>query len=473
MKAIRSGLLATLFLVLAADALAGTGRVIIVNRDAAGVGFNDPTPVAPVGGNEGTTIGQQRLNVFERAGKRWSGVLDMKVDIRVRASFASLTCTDTDVVLGQASAETWHLNFPNAPQRDVYYPAALANQIAGADLDPTTDEIFAQFNSALDNPTCRGEAGWYYGFDGDEDTDDALYTVVLHELGHGLGFVGGGYDLYLGKPTVFDTNIFDVTAGLRWNQMSSAQRLVSRTNTGKVVWAGPNATGRAPLYLEPVTTLTVTEPSAVARNYDIGTAGFGPAANRSPISGQMVAVADAANVEGPTTTDGCTAYSNTSAIAGRIALVDRGTCTFVLKALNAQAAGAIGVVIADNRRETCQPPSMGGSNDEIRIPVVSITQDDGAAMRAQLPTATVGATLRVDPSQRAGATSEGYVRLFAPCTYRGGSSTYHFDTSASPNLVMEPAINADLLDTVDLTVYLMMDIGWAQPPRTGRRTLRR
>jgi hypothetical protein len=131
------------------------------------------------------------------------------------------------------------------------------------------------------------------------------------------------------------------------------------------------------------------------------------------------------------------------------------------------------VVIADNRRETCQPPSMGGSNDEIRIPVVSITQDDGAAMRAQLPTATVGATLRVDPSQRAGATSEGYVRLFAPCTYRGGSSTYHFDTSASPNLVMEPAINADLLDTVDLTVYLMMDIGWAQPPRTGRRTLRR
>lgn len=469
--AIRRGFLVTILLVLAADALAGTGRIIIVNRDGAGVGFNDPTPVTPVGGNEGTTIGQQRLNVFERAGARWSSVLEINVDIRVRASFASLLCSNDSVILGQASALTTHMNFTNAPLRDVLYPAALANQLAGRDLAPSEDDIFAQFNSALDNPTCRGAAGWYYGFDGNEETDDALYTVVLHELGHGLGFIGGGVDQ--STPTVFDTNIFDVTAGLRWNQMNAPQRELSALNTGKLVWAGPNVTARAPLFLEPVTTLTVTEPSAVARNYDIGTAGFGPAANRSFISGPIVAATDAANVDGPATTDGCSAYENAAAVAGRIALVDRGTCTFVIKALNAQAAGAVGLVIADNRKETCQPPSMGGSDDSVRIPVVSITQDDGAALRAQLPATTVSASLRVDPSQRAGMTSAGQVRLYAPCTLQGGSSIYHFDTTASPNLVMEPAINADLLDTLDLTVYLMMDLGWTQPPRTGRRTLRR
>ena len=465
--AIRRGFLVTILLVLATNALAGTGRIIIVNRDSAGEGFNDPTPVTPVGGNEGTTIGQQRLNVFERAGARWSSVLEINVDIRVRASFASLTCDETGVILGQAGAITTHMNFPNAPLQNILYPAALANQLAGRDLAPTEDDISAQFNSALDNPTCRGADGWYYGFDGDEETDDALYTVVLHELGHGLGFIGGGVDQ--NTPTVFDTNIFDVTAGLRWSEMNAPQREISAINTGKLVWAGRNVTERAPRYLDLATTLTITEPEAVARNYDYGTAVFGPPANRALISGQIIAATDDAN---PSATDGCTAYNNASAVAGRIALVDRGNCPFVLKAANAQAAGAIGLLIVNNV-STCVPLDMAGIDPTIRIPVVSITQDDGAALRAQLPSTTVSASLRVDPSQRAGATSAGQVRLYAPCTFRRGSSIYHFDTTASPNLVMEPAINADLLDTLDLTVYLMMDLGWTQPPRTGRRTLRR
>jgi hypothetical protein len=81
--------------------------------------------------------------------------------------------------------------------------------------------------------------------------------------------------------------------------------------------------------------------------------------------------------------------------------------------------------------------------------------------------------LRVDPSRRSGTSAQGYVRLYAPCTFQGGSSVYHWDTVASPNLLMEPSINADLVDNVDLTVYQLMDIGWTQPARTGRRFLRR
>ena len=54
------------------------------------------------------------------------------------------------------------------------------------------------------------------------------------------------------------------------------------------------------------------------------------------------------------------------------------------------------------------------------------------------------------------------MRLYAPATVALGSSISHFDTVASPNLLMEPFINADLRSTrnLDLTPALMQDIGW-------------
>ena len=52
-KAVSAAALASL--VLGGMAQAATFQV--TSRDAPGVGFNDPTPVAPVGGNPGTTIG--------------------------------------------------------------------------------------------------------------------------------------------------------------------------------------------------------------------------------------------------------------------------------------------------------------------------------------------------------------------------------------------------------------------------------
>jgi len=60
---------------LAATLLAGplhAATITIVNADGAGEGFNDPTPAAPVGGNPGTTVGAQRLYVFQYAASIWS-----------------------------------------------------------------------------------------------------------------------------------------------------------------------------------------------------------------------------------------------------------------------------------------------------------------------------------------------------------------------------------------------------------------
>ena len=60
---------------------AGPARFEIININAPGIGFNDPTPVAPVGGNTGTTLGQQRLIAFTYAASIWSARLDSNVPI--------------------------------------------------------------------------------------------------------------------------------------------------------------------------------------------------------------------------------------------------------------------------------------------------------------------------------------------------------------------------------------------------------
>ena len=79
------------FVLLAGDRLlAGPAQIIIVNVNAPGVGFNDPTPAAPVDGNTGTTLGEQRLIAFQYAASLWAARLDSSVPIRIRAQFTAL-----------------------------------------------------------------------------------------------------------------------------------------------------------------------------------------------------------------------------------------------------------------------------------------------------------------------------------------------------------------------------------------------
>jgi hypothetical protein len=85
----------------------------------------------------------------------------------------------------------------------------------------------------------------------------------------------------------------------------------------------------------------VNAPAAIAGAKGAGTAVFGPQA--FDVSGDLVLAQDAADEAGPTTTDGCSPFTNAAAVAGRIAAIDRGVCTFVVKVKNAQNAGAAAV----------------------------------------------------------------------------------------------------------------------------------
>jgi hypothetical protein len=160
---------------------------------------------------------------------------------------------------------------------------------------------------------------------------------------------------------------------------------------------------------------------------------------------------------GASTTDGCEPFTNAAAVAGKVAFVDRGTCGFAVKAANAQAAGAAGLIIGNNQAGGAI--GLGGSDPAVTIATISVSQEDGTAIKAASPGVTV--EFYVDPTRQAG-TNQGYVRLYAPTTVALGSSISHYDTVATPNLLMEPANNADLRSAtnLDLTPALMQDIGW-------------
>jgi len=472
MKTKRIGLhAAALFCLLALAPLAAHATTItIVNLDAAGEGFNDPTAAAPVGGNNGATVGQQRLNVFNRAAAIWGDLLPSTVTIVVEAQFNPLTCSSSSGVLGSAGPRTVHSGFANQPVAAHWYHQALANKLSGVD-NSINNDIQATFNSSVGTPGCLDTAPWYYGFDHAQGTGLDLLAVVLHELGHGLGFsttTSASNGIFLGTapnqlPSVFDKFLFDITAGLHWDQMSNAQRVASAINTNNLVWDGPVTTSKAPTFLQQPR-LLVNSPPVIAASYPASTADFGTKLTSGGVSGSLVLVTDGA---GMATNDGCEAFTNAGAIAGNIALVDRGNCPFSQKAINAFAAGASALVIANNQAGLLE---MTGSAPGVTIPIIMIQQGDGNVIKGQLG-GGVNATVGLDPTVHPG-TNAGKVVMYAPNPVQPGSSVSHFDTSLQPNALMEPAISGDLTDDVDLTRYAFQDLGWVNgntsvPPPAG------
>ena len=457
-------------------------NIIIVNMDPPGVGFNDPTPATPVGGNMGTTLGQQRLNAFEYAASIWEAAIDSNVTIRIRSNFGPLSCTATSAVLGSAGARGIWANTPNAREKNTWYHVALANKQAGADVDPTVDDMSASFNANIGTPGClQSSGGWYYGLDAltnlapNGATKTNLVAVLLHEFGHGLGFstfVNRTTGDYLGYPTlpypdVYLKRIFDNTLNMYWDQMSASQRLTSRLNDGKLAWAGATVTAEAPDVLQRSGLLTVSSPSSIAGSYALGQAEFGTFLSYPGLAGELVQALDAANASGPLTTDGCTAIQND--VSGKIAFINRGTCSFTIKVKNAQDAGAIGVVIGDNAA-SATPADLGGSGNrafdsQITIRSGRVTLAVADRLRSGLSSGTVNVVLGTDPtSNLRGGDNQGRVLLYAPTAFASGSSTSHFDTRATRNLLMEPFITSNLTHDLqaphDLTLAQMRDIGW-------------
>ena len=440
----------------AASAFA-TATITIVNNNAAGVGFNDPTPRAPVGGNPGMTLGDQRLFIFTTAANIWGNVLTSPVPILVRAQFANQTCNATGATLGSTGVLSSHRDFAGAPFAGTWYPQSLANRLFGSDLNAASPDMNTTFNMAIDTGCFGPGLVWYYGIDGLEGVNIEMLPVALHEIGHGLGCTtttsGTSGNWSSGFPHVYDHFLMDNTNGLHWSDplMTPAQRAASAISVNHLVWDGPRGIAEAAGYLGPRPQLQVNVPALA--NMEVQTASFGPAITLAGFTGDVVLAEDGTDP----ITDICEPVTNGGAITGKIALVDRGTCTFVSKALAVQAAGAVGMIVANN--VAAGLPGMGGTDPTITIPCIGISQADGNTLKANLGMG-VNVTMLLNPALMAGADPNGKPLMYAPNPFAGGSSVAHWDISMSPNALMEPSISPSLHDAVDISHGMFVDIGW-------------
>lgn len=184
---------------------------------------------------------------FQRAVNIWATQVTSRVPITISAQFRPLGAN----VLGQAGPNFLWRNFPGAPVAATWYVDALANKRRGAQLNAAPD-IVAQFNSAF--------ANWHFGSGLAPAGKYDFTTVVLHEIGHGLGFIGLasvssglGSVRAFGSPAIYDrfTENNPGTAMLSFADSSAV--LAAQLQSGNLFFDSPavraaNGNVRAKLY---------------------------------------------------------------------------------------------------------------------------------------------------------------------------------------------------------------------------------
>jgi hypothetical protein len=138
---------------------------------------------------------------FQYAVDIWASLISSPVPINIRATWTNLGGT----TLGSAAPNEYRVG-PDGSQKDLgIYGIALAEKIARRGLNhPDSADIRANFN--------RNRADWYYKLDARPPANKIdLVSVVLHEIGHGLGFIsfarvpdGGTTASFESRPTVLD-----------------------------------------------------------------------------------------------------------------------------------------------------------------------------------------------------------------------------------------------------------------------------
>jgi hypothetical protein len=382
---------------------------------------------------------------------------------------SQFTYSSGGAVLGTAGAESIFRDFPNAPLAGTWYPAALANSLAGTDLGGVGlghEEIYAQFNLDIDNGTClSGITGWYYGTDPVADPPPAdtipLLPVVFHELAHGLGFqtftntATGGFNG--GLPDIWASFLADAVTGTTWRDMATnSERQASAISDPNLIWTGPNVTANLSVFLDPAPSLIINSPESIAGQSLAKRATFGGSIVAPGVTGDVVAALPA---------DGCVSITNPEEITGNIALIDRGACTFTVKVANAEAAGAVAVIVANNVPTGL--PSMAGADPNITIPSYGVLQSVGASIRDELVSGAVNVTLGF--GTELSATNGGFIRMYAPNPRQQLYSVSHFTLDAFPSLFMAPNFDLSRFGEADLAISLFRDIGWSTNPTPDDR----
>ncbi|ELR69915.1 hypothetical protein C900_04438 [Fulvivirga imtechensis AK7] len=190
---------------------------------------------------------------FQYAVDIWASTLQSPVVIHIEANWSQLESG----VLGSAGWASVHANFDGAQKLNTFYPAALAEKMAGKTLNDSTD-IVARFNSTTN---------WYLGTDGNPGANQYdLVSVVLHEIGHGLGFVDtfdfdngtGSFGLTtFSIPMIYDTYVENIDDQIVFKDFSNnSENLGNQLISNNIYFNSPTATlnnGSRPRLYAPTT----------------------------------------------------------------------------------------------------------------------------------------------------------------------------------------------------------------------------
>jgi hypothetical protein len=167
----------------------------------------------------------------------WAQNFTSKVPIKVRVLWERQSNSG---ILASAAPGKFHSNFKNIPDADLWYASALADAIAGEDIEPTTPEITIRINST-NGPML------YLGTDGKCPSNKYdLMSMILHEMAHGLGFLSNADydDLYgygsIQQPTPYDAYA-QIPDGRRLMDLDSPSLELGQALTQPLVWSGANA----------------------------------------------------------------------------------------------------------------------------------------------------------------------------------------------------------------------------------------
>lgn len=231
-------------------------------------GFSDNAARSPVRGNTGTTLGQQRQLAVSEAARLLAEQLKPAAPIRVQACWASLEFTSNGGTLAQAGptglfiSDTFsasdgglqpQLTFVKHRQT-IYSKAAIAHQAGtrscGVFSDACTGyDVRITFNLAPDQSS-QTNRRFDYGFTSEGSASSSFISTAMHEIAHGLGFVGLVDLSEEGAPIGSKLSSYDDVYG-RWVRISNIneqflratteQRAAALVGFGQARFSGPNA----------------------------------------------------------------------------------------------------------------------------------------------------------------------------------------------------------------------------------------
>lgn len=263
-----------------------------------------------------------------------------------------------------ASGEANNMIISSKETYDLFFNAFGRDSFDGA--GKAMDSIF---NRGYSCPNASWN-GTFISFCNGFTTDD----VTAHEWGH--AYTEYTHNLiYQWQPGALNESYSDI-----WGEV------VDLINGRGTDTPGLRSDGSCSTYQtsSPAPLLVVNAPPAIAGEYDARPAQFGGSLTPSGLTSNVVLAAPV---------DACVPLTNAAAVAGKIALVDRGVCGFAIKVKIAQDAGALGVVVANNVAGA--PIVMGGADPTITIPSLMVSLATGNLIKANIAAPT-NVTMRAD-----------------------------------------------------------------------------